>query len=114
MAGVSLPPPREVYLELARRIQIDGGKVMTTQHKPAPVTFEREAVDAEARAIAEKDAFTCGCGDTRMVMIPYVNEIPIEDSDEVHRVEKRYIACVNCDAVHLQPRWTQGRFKGSV
>jgi hypothetical protein len=109
MAGVAQHPSRETYIELAKRIQIEGGKVLTQRHSGAPVKFP-ESLNAETRSQAESGAQTCGCGDTRMVTIPYVTEREIAGSDETVRTEKRYVACVNCDAVALQPRWTQGRW----
>lgn len=104
MAGVSQAPSRERYLELARDIQLGGGKVLTARHVGADVRFP-EAIDDEARNAAERGARTCGCGDTRMVMISYTQEIELAGSDETHEKETRYVACVNCDAVHLQPRF---------
>lgn len=108
MAGVAPHPSREVYLELAKRIQIDGGKVMTARHAPQKLEYP-DSVSAEARRTAEDGAQTCSCGDTRTVTISYQREVELEDGTTTE-VEKRYVACVNCDSVHLQPRWVQGRF----
>jgi hypothetical protein len=112
MAGVSKAPPREVYIELARRIQIDGGKVMTKRHDPQPITFENSA-DKDAKRTAESGATSCGCGDTRMASIPY-KHATVNGRGEDVEFERRYIACVNCDAVHLQPRWFTGRWKAGA
>lgn len=108
MAGVTPPPSREVYLELAKRIQIDGGKMMTARHAPQRLEYP-DSADDRARRVAEDGAQTCGCGDTRMVTIPYMREVE-QDDGTIIEVEKRYVACVNCDAAALQPRWVQGQF----
>lgn len=112
MAGVAPHPSREIYLELAKRIQIDGGKVMTQRHDPQRLEYA-SSINPVARRQAEDGAETCGCGDTRMVTIPYMREVEREDGTTIE-VEKRYVACVNCDAVALQPRWVQGRFAGGA
>lgn len=104
MAGVAPHPSREIYLELAKRIQIDGGKVMSSRHEPQKLAYA-----GPGARTAEEGAQTCGCGDTRMVTIPYMREVEQDDGTMVE-VEKRYVACVNCDSVALQARWTQGRF----
>lgn len=100
---------------LAKRIQIEGGKIMTARHAPQKLEYP-EAVDADARRQAEEGgggAFSCGCGDTRMVTIRYMHEIEQDDGTKAE-VEKRYVACVNCDAVALQPRWADDQFAGGV
>lgn len=108
MAEVYKHPTRETFLILAKRIQIVGGKVMTARHDPRALTYP-EAIGDDERAQAERGAGTCGCGDTRLVTIPYMREVEYSDGT-IGEVEKRYIACVNCDGVALQPRWVQGQF----
>jgi hypothetical protein len=110
LAGVAPHPDRDVYLELGRRIQLDGGKILSPRCTPTRLQYP-EAVSDEARRTAEHDAETCGCGDTRKVMIRYEHALGDDNADGTPRtVERRYVACVNCDAVALQPRWTQGRW----
>lgn len=107
MATGTVPnPEREVFIELARRVTVDGGKVLSARHSGRPIAYPQSASDA-ARKQAEDGARTCNCGDHRQVMISYQRA---DDENPELDVEKHYIACVNCDAVGLQPRWFTGKW----